>query len=125
MNNAGLTIDSRVYDTLKWVALVLLPALASLYFGLGQIWNFPAVEQVVGSVTVVDTFLGLLLNKSSKNYQESIGSAGAVVGDIVALQKPDGEVTGYRMEAHKDPLILPADQKVVLEVRRERDPRVD
>lgn len=125
MGESTLTINSKLYDVLKWMALVLLPAVSALYFGLGQIWNFPAVEQVVGSVTVVDTFLGLLLNKSSKNYQQSIGSAGAVVGELTVTQKPDGEVTGMGLRAHKDPLVLPADHKVVFDVKRMIEPDVE
>lgn len=60
--------SNKVYDALKWIAQILLPALATLYFGVAQIWGLPFAEQIVGTVTVLDTFLGVVLGISSKNY---------------------------------------------------------
>ena len=61
-------LSNKQYDILKWVALVLLPALGSLYFGLAGIWRFPYGEQIVGTITVVDTFLGVILGISTVQY---------------------------------------------------------
>lgn len=61
-------LSNKQYDILKWVALVLLPALGSLYFGLAGIWGFPYGEQIVGTITVVDTFLGVILGISTVQY---------------------------------------------------------
>ncbi len=61
-------LSNRTYDILKWVALVLLPALGTLYFALAGIWNFPYGEQIVGTITAIDTFLGVLLGVSSMKY---------------------------------------------------------
>ena len=61
-------LSNRTYDILKWVALVFLPALGTLYFALAGIWNFPYGEQIVGTITAIDTFLGVLLGVSSKKY---------------------------------------------------------
>ena len=58
-------LTNKTYDVLKWVALILLPAMGALYFGLAGIWNFPYGEQVVGTITVIDTFLGAILGISS------------------------------------------------------------
>lgn len=60
--------SNGIYDKLKWVALVGLPALASLYFGLDAIWGLPATAQVIGTISLIDTVLGGILGKSSKNY---------------------------------------------------------
>lgn len=65
------TLSNEMYDKLKWVAQILLPALAALYFSLAQIWHLPSAEEVVGTITVVDTFLGLLLGLSTKQYNNS------------------------------------------------------
>lgn len=62
--------NNRVYDVLKEVALVVLPALSVLYLALASIWNFPYAQQVSGTIMAVDTFLGALLHISSKQYQE-------------------------------------------------------
>ncbi len=61
-------LSNRTYDILKWVALVFLPALGTLYFALAGIWNFPYGEQIVGTITAIDTFLGVLLGVSSMKY---------------------------------------------------------
>lgn len=61
-------LSNRAYDILKWVALVFLPALGTLYFALAGIWNFPYGEQIVGTITAIDTFLGVLLGVSSMKY---------------------------------------------------------
>ena len=61
-------LSNRTYDILKWIALVFLPALGTLYFALAGIWNFPYGEQIVGTITAIDTFLGVLLGVSSMKY---------------------------------------------------------
>lgn len=63
-------LSDKVYNILKWVALVLLPALGALYFGLAGIWGFPYGEQIVGTITVIDTFLGVILGISSVQYNK-------------------------------------------------------
>lgn len=60
--------NSRVYDVLKWIALVVLPALSTLYIGLGQFWNIPYPSQIAGTIMLVDAFLGALLGISSIQY---------------------------------------------------------
>lgn len=63
-----MKMSDKVYDILKWIALYLLPAVGTLYFALAGIWNFPYGEQVVGTITAVDTFLGVILGISSAKY---------------------------------------------------------
>lgn len=63
-------LSDKAYDILKWVALVLLPAFGTLYFGLAGIWGFPYGEQIVGTITVVDTFLGVILGISTVQYNK-------------------------------------------------------
>ena len=65
-----MKLSNKVYDVLKWIAMYLLPALGTLYFALAGIWNFPYGEQVVGTITAVDTFLGVLLGISTAPYQK-------------------------------------------------------
>ncbi len=66
-----MTLSNKTYDTLKWIAMIVLPALGTLYFALAGIWGLPYGEQVVGTITAVDTFLGALLGISSASYKES------------------------------------------------------
>lgn len=61
-------MSNRTYDVLKYIAQVVLPALGTLYFALAGIWGFPYGEQIVGTITAIDTFLGVILRISSNNY---------------------------------------------------------
>ena len=65
-----MKMNNKVYDILKWIALILLPALGTLYFALAGIWGFPYAEQIVGTITAIDTFLGVLLGISAKKYKK-------------------------------------------------------
>lgn len=65
-------MSNKVYDVLKWIAQILLPALGALYFGLAGIWNFPYAEEIVGTITVIDAFLGVLLGISTARYHKRI-----------------------------------------------------
>mgnify|MGYP002626485382 CR=1 FL=1 len=61
-------MSNKTYDTLKFVAQIVLPATGTLYFALSSIWGLPYGEQVVGTITAVDTFLGALLGISTAQY---------------------------------------------------------
>ena len=63
-----IKFSNKTYDVLKYIANIVLPALGTLYFALAGIWNFPYGEQIVGTITAVDAFLGALLKISSDNY---------------------------------------------------------
>ena len=67
-----MKMSNKVYDVLKWIAMYFLPAIGTLYFALSGIWNLPYGEQVVGSITAVDTFLGVLLGISTSQYNKNI-----------------------------------------------------
>lgn len=65
-----MNISNRLYDILKWIAQIVLPAIATLYFALSNIWGLPYGEQIVGTITAVDAFLGALLGISSVKYKQ-------------------------------------------------------
>lgn len=64
-------MSDKLYDILKWIAQILLPAIGALYFALAGIWDFPYGEEIVGTITAVDAFLGVVLGISSKQYHDS------------------------------------------------------
>ena len=68
-----MKMNNKVYDVLKWVAQMLLPALGTLYFALAGIWGLPFGEEIVGTITAVDTFLGIVLGISTINYNKNKG----------------------------------------------------
>lgn len=65
-----MKFSNKTYDILKWIALILLPGLGALYFALAGIWGLPYGEQIVGTITAVDTFLGVLLGISTASYNK-------------------------------------------------------
>lgn len=65
-------MSNKLYDILKYIAQIVLPALGTLYFALASIWGFPYGEQVVGTIAAVDAFMGALLKISSDRYYQEL-----------------------------------------------------
>lgn len=63
-------LSNKIYDVLKYIAQIVLPALATLYLALAGIWNLPYGEAISGTVTAIDTFLGAILMLSSTKYNK-------------------------------------------------------
>lgn len=66
-----MKMSNKTYDTIKYIALYVLPALATLILTLGGIWGFPYAEAIAATITAVDTFLGALIGISAKKYAEA------------------------------------------------------
>lgn len=65
-----MKMSNKVYDVLKYIAQIVLPALATLYFALAKIWGFPYGAEIVGTISAVDAFLGALLQISTNSYNK-------------------------------------------------------
>ena len=63
-----LRMSNKTYDTLKYIAQIVLPALGTLYFAIAEIWGLPYAKQIVGTITAIDTFMGVVLRISSNQY---------------------------------------------------------
>lgn len=68
-----MKLNNRLYDILKWIALIVLPAIATLYGALAPTWGWPYAEQIVYTITAVDTFLGTILGISNLQYKAGGG----------------------------------------------------
>lgn len=60
--------SNKIYDTLKFIALIVLPALATLYTAVGTIWGLPYPKEIGATIMAIDTFLGAVLKLSSDVY---------------------------------------------------------
>lgn len=80
-----MKFTNEVYNLLKSAAQIWLPAIATLYFALAGIWGLPAANQVIGSITAVDTFLGAILAISSAQFNKN--------NTIVMIKTPKAPVT--------------------------------
>ena len=65
-----MKLPNRVYDVLKWIVMIVIPALATAYVGLAAIWAFPFAEEVAKTSAVVCTLLGALLGISTAEYNK-------------------------------------------------------
>lgn len=63
-------LSNKTYDILKYVALIALPALATFYAGLSEVWGLPHATQIPATITLVDALLGTLLMISSSKYHK-------------------------------------------------------
>lgn len=63
-------LENSTYDVLKYIAQIVLPALATLYFALAKIWGFPYGTEIVGTIAAVDAFMGALLQISTNQYNK-------------------------------------------------------
>ena len=63
-------MSNKTYDILKYIAQIVIPALGALYFGLAAIWGFPYGDEIVGTLTCIDAFLGALLGISTVQYNK-------------------------------------------------------
>lgn len=66
-----MKFTNKVYDFLKNLALLYLPAAGSLFYGLAQIWHWHHVDEVTGSVSLVIVFLGAILKMSAKSWNQT------------------------------------------------------
>ena len=67
-----MKMNDKTYDVLKWIAMIVLPAVATLYFTLASIWGLPYGAQLVRTIPAVDTFLGALLGISNAKYKKNV-----------------------------------------------------
>lgn len=102
-----MDMSNKTYDILKYVAQIVLPAVGTLYFALASIWGLPYGEQIVGTITAIDAFLGALLRISSNHYN---GDGELVVDE----SNPTKDI--YRIELEDYPEQLATKDKIVLKV---------
>lgn len=65
-----MKLPDKLYDVLKWICLVCLPAISACYFALANIWNLPYAEQIVGTIAAITTLIGVLLGISTAQYNK-------------------------------------------------------
>ena len=99
-----IKLNNKVYNVLKWVVMIAIPACATLYFALATIWGFPYGDEVVATMTATATFIGALIGISTKNYNQS--------GEDVILH--GGENDALMAEEHE--LVEPDDANINEEI---------
>lgn len=62
-------MTNKTYDILKYVALLIMPALATFVNAVGIVWGIPYTNEATATITAFGVFLGAALGISSKNYE--------------------------------------------------------
>ncbi len=107
-----MILSNKVYNTLKWIAQYLLPASGTLYFALAAIWGLPYGEQIVGTISAVTIFLGVILGISSASYIKSgVDTDGTLQVDVT---NPEKDI--YRLQLNSSLEDLAGKSKISLKV---------
>jgi hypothetical protein len=67
-------VSNKAYNIIKWIVVIILPALGTLYLALAGIWGLPYGEEIVGTITAIDTFLGAVMMISTAQYNKRVDS---------------------------------------------------
>lgn len=106
-----MKLNNKAYDVLKWIAMYLLPGLATLWLTLGKVWSLPYTTEIGATISAVDVFLAFILGLSKKSYQ----------GDgTMVVNTTDPEKDVYRLEFDGNVAEL-ADKKTVTFVVKPED----
>lgn len=108
-----MKLDNKVYNTLKWITQIVLPAIGTLYFGLSSIWGLPYSEQVVGTITCLTAFLGITLGISTNSYKKD-GMDG-----ILKIDTSKPEVDSYSFEVNIPIDEIPERKEIYMKVNKQ------
>lgn len=103
--------SNKLYDKLKWVALYLLPALATLWMSLAKTWSLPYAVEIGATISAVDLFLGVILGISKANYPGE---------GTLTVNADDPEKDIYNLELNVDPEELPNMKSITFKVDHEK-----
>lgn len=112
-----IILTDAFYAVAKKMVQVYIPAFASLYFGLGKIWGFPAVAEVVGSCAVIATFIGVCLGVSTSSY---VASGAAYDGEITVSESEKTGKTTYSLDLKGEPEELLKKHKATFKVPKRK-----
>lgn len=116
-----MLLSNRTYETGKKLVQVILPACGALYFGLGKVWGLPAAEEVVGTLALLATFLGVVLGISSSQYQELKQLDAPPAGTLVVKTTPKTKKKTFSLEVDMDPYEIEKFASVSFNIVREEN----
>lgn len=106
-------ITGKLYDWLKWIAQILLPALGTLYFTLAGVWSLSSGEEVVGTIMAFDLFLGVLLGISQVAYNQQIATG------VMNVEETESGGKKFSLELAGSPEELPGMKEVRFRIKEE------
>lgn len=106
-------INNRTYDFLKFLTMIVLPALGTLYFAAAGIWGMPYPTKVVGTIVAVDTFFGVVLSHASKGYNKR-----KYAGDLVVKEDLELGRKTFNLALNEGPEDLDEKNEVLFKVKK-------
>ena len=67
-----MILPNKLYDILKWLVMIVIPAAATLYAALGEVWGFPYIQEIGITATAICTFIGAIIGISTADYRKNI-----------------------------------------------------
>lgn len=67
-----MRISNKTYDTLKWVAIIVIPALATLVLTVGKIWGLPYYDNIGATISAIGLFIAAIIGVSSTTYTDEM-----------------------------------------------------
>lgn len=113
---SGVILSDNLYKTIKWAVGIVLPAAATLVLALGEIWDWPNMNQIVGTVTALTTFLGVVAGVSTFQYNESDA---AFDGTMRVNRQGEGQL--FDLILDEDPLNIAARKEIRFKVDTSND----
>lgn len=110
-------MTNKTYDRLKWIAQYLLPGFGTLYFALASIWGLPYGEQIVGTLSALTVFLGVILGISTTAYKNSPDGTDGML--LIDSTNPDKDI--YRLDLSRDFDALSRKEAITLKVNANAD----
>jgi hypothetical protein len=111
-------ISNQAYNVLKPVVTIVMPAVATLYFALAQIWGLPNPEGVVATITALTTFLGVFLGISTTSWNNSEAKYDGTL--TTTGNDPDTGIPDLQMTINKNPDVLAGKRTVRLKMSDQR-----
>jgi len=109
-----MLFTTKAYDIIKWITRLFLPGCGTLYFALASIWSFPYGEQIIGSITALNVFLGVLMGISTHEYNKT--EAAHTDGQLL-IDSSDPSHDIYRLDLGANLEILGEKRTITLSVK--------
>lgn len=109
-----MQLDNKVYDTLKWITMILLPALSAAYFALSDLLGLPYADKVTGVIVILITFLGAVLKVSTSSYNNSEQK----FDGVMHVDTSDPEKDLFTFELYESPEGFPEKDQLTFKVSK-------
>lgn len=71
-----MLLPNKVYDALKWIAIIFMPAAIVLWTELGNVWGWPYVTEIAATLAAIEAFMGATLGVSTATYNKQRNDKG-------------------------------------------------